>query len=77
MLDLRRALPDDEGDAVGVAPGRLGEVHAEQVQATLKLLVTALDSQQLQTLLMTGQVTLGTQSQKRDETSQAMRGRVT
>lgn len=57
-LDLRDALGDDEGDAVAGAAGHLGEVPAEQLEATLQLLVAALDGQSLQTALVTGQEAL-------------------
>lgn len=54
VLDLRRALLYDEGDAVGAVPGRLREVDAEEVQLALELLVPALNGQGFQTLLMAG-----------------------
>lgn len=58
-LDLADALLDNEGHAVGGAAGRLAEVLAEQLQAALQLLVSALYGQRLQTFLVAGQAALG------------------
>lgn len=47
VLNLRSALLDDEGDSVRAVSRSLGEVHSEQVQLPLQLLMTTLDGQRL------------------------------
>ena len=69
-LDLRGALPDDEGDSVGAVLGCLGEVDAKQMQSSLELLVATLDGQRLQTLFVAGQGTLGNAEEKEEDFSQ-------
>lgn len=54
-LNLRRALLDDERDAVRAVPRGLSKVDPEQLKSTLKLFVATLDGQSLQALLMAGQ----------------------
>ena len=43
LLDLKDALLDDEGHAVGGAAGSMAEVLAKELQAALQLLVATLD----------------------------------
>lgn len=57
-LYLGDALGDDERDAVAGTAGHLREIPAEQLEATLQLLVAALDGQSLQAALVTGQEAL-------------------
>lgn len=54
-LNLRRALLDNERDAVGAVPRGLCKVDPEQLKSALKLFMTTLDGKGLQTLLMAGQ----------------------
>lgn len=61
-LDLCDAFLDDEGNALHVTLQDLREIAAEELQTTLELLMTTLDGQRLQTLLMTRQETLDTQT---------------
>lgn len=58
-LDLTHTLLDNEGHAIGGATGCLAEVLSKELQAALKLLVSTLDGQGLQTLLVAGQAALG------------------
>lgn len=57
-LDLCDAFLDDEGNALHVVLKDPREITAEELQTALELLMTALDGQRLQTLLMTRQKTL-------------------
>lgn len=59
-LYLRCALAYEEGDAVRAVVCRLCEVNAEEVKPSVQLLVSTLDGQGLQALLMAGQRTLRT-----------------
>lgn len=54
-LNLRRALLDDEWDAVGAVLSRLGKVNTKQLQSALELFMAALDCKRFQALLMAGQ----------------------
>lgn len=64
VLDFRRALSNDEGDAVLAVFCRLREVDAEKMKPPLQLLVTALDGQRFQALLVAGQGTLNTNRER-------------
>lgn len=54
-LNLRRALLDNERDAVRAVPRGLCKVDPEQLKSALKLFMTTLDGKGLQALLMAGQ----------------------
>ena len=60
LLDLLDALLDDERNAIRTALEHAGEVTAKQLETALQLLVTTLDGQGLQALLMAGQEALQT-----------------
>lgn len=53
-LNLRCALSYDEGDAVRAVVCCLREVNTKEVQPAVQLLMSTLDGQGLQTLLMAG-----------------------
>lgn len=62
-LNLRRALLDDEWDAVSAVLCRLGEVNTKQLQSALELFMAALDCKRFQALLVAGQRALAKKTQ--------------
>lgn len=62
-LNLRRALLDDERDAIRAVLRRLCKVDAEQLQSSLELFMAALDGERFQALLMAGQGALAKETQ--------------
>lgn len=64
-LNLRRALLDDEWDAVWAVLSRLGKVNTKQLQSALKLFMSALDCKRFQALLVAGQRALVERNRRR------------
>lgn len=62
-LNLRRALLDDEWDAIRAVLRRLRKVDAKQLQSSLELFMAALDGERFQALLMAGQGALAKKTQ--------------
>lgn len=62
-LNLRRALLDDEWDAVRAVLCCLGKVNTKQLQSALELFMAALDCERFQALLMAGQRALANKTQ--------------
>lgn len=62
-LNLRRALLDDEWDAVRAVLSRLGKVNTKQLQSALELFMAALDCERFQALLVAGQRALAKKTQ--------------
>lgn len=62
-LNLRRALLDDEWDAVWAILRRLGKVNTKQLQSALELFMAALDCERFQALLVAGQRALVKETQ--------------
>lgn len=54
-LNLRRALLDDEWDAVWAVLRCLGKVNTKELQSALELFMAALDCERFQALLVAGQ----------------------
>lgn len=54
-LNLRRALLDDEWDAIRAVLSCLSKVNTKQLQSALELFMAALDCKRFQALLVAGQ----------------------